>query len=120
MQRLRLPPQKVRQKRKLDEQVSDALEKITNRMTLNANPKNEYVASFCNSIHQEMFKMPDDVMEDVKDDVFALLVQAIKKKKHVKLEVHSNMYLSVKGKNTPVVRAKLRRLLSTNCGQTNQ
>jgi hypothetical protein len=70
----------MRKKRKLDEQVSDALEKITNRMTLNANPKNEYVASFCNSIHQEMFKMPDDVMEDVKDDVFALLVQARKKK----------------------------------------
>jgi hypothetical protein len=26
----------------------------------------------------------------------------------------------IKGKNTPVVRAKLRRFLSTNCGQTNQ
>jgi hypothetical protein len=69
----------MRKKRKLDEQVSDALEKITNRITLNANPKNEYVASFCNSIHREMFKMPDDVMEDFKDDVFALLVQARKK-----------------------------------------
>jgi hypothetical protein len=33
----------VRKKRKLHEQVSDALGKITNRMTLNANPKNEYV-----------------------------------------------------------------------------
>jgi hypothetical protein len=27
---------------------------------------------------------------------------------------------TVKGKNTPVVRAKLRRFLSINCGQTNQ
>ncbi|KAK9727550.1 Tc5 transposase DNA-binding domain [Popillia japonica] len=66
----------AKRKRNVDEKVSSALDTIAKNLADTGT--NEYVHSFCEHMEQEMLKMPEEIMENFKDDIMELLIKTRK------------------------------------------